>query len=251
MTGLQTSIDAFDLNDLWKWGELIWWIRILICVGIFACIVILAFIAKASIAQKGIKKEVNDNVVIIQKQDIFATTGLKVIPFNEFYDTLVDDNVIAHSSLNGIFIDKYVDDIEDLRRCIAESDSQSSSLKPHIKNGRNCYPLGKIIKYDNEYLLLSFTHFANNEAHLSHNDFEKCLFNMWKEIERVYANRPIAIPLLGSGITRFDDTPHKTHNSLISCILCTLKTSNVHIKQPITLCLTEDVFDELNIYELK
>lgn len=251
MVGLQTIIEAFNLNDIWNWSDLFWWVRILITVGVYAVILIITFCVKSWNTKNGIKVVVNDNDVIIKSQDIFSSDGLKLIPFNEYFDTTVDDNVIAHNSLNGVFIDKYVSDISDLIRVIETPDIPSSTLKPYTKDKRKCYPLGKVIKYNNKYLLLAFTHFFNNEAHLSHNEFEKCLFNMWKEIERLYANRPVAIPLLGSGITRFDDTPHKTYEDLIKCLLCTLRISNVHIKQPITICLTQSIFDELNIYELK
>jgi hypothetical protein len=74
---------------------------------------------------------------------------------------------------------------------------------------------------------------------------------MWKEIDRVYANTPVFIPLLGSGITRFTDTPNKDNLSLIKCLLCTLKMSGVHIKQTITICLTKKTMNDINIYELK
>ena len=66
-------------------------------------------------------------------------------------------------------------------------------MRKKTKAGRTCYPLGRIITYQ-DYMLLAFSHFENNQAKLSHNDYEICLRAMWNEISRVYANRPITIP---------------------------------------------------------
>jgi hypothetical protein len=74
---------------------------------------------------------------------------------------------------------------------------------------------------------------------------------MWKEICRTYANKPIFLPLLGAGITRFDDVFQKSKFNLLRCMLCTLRTSNVNINQPITILLTEDAIQDINLYELK
>ena len=45
-------------------------------------------------------------------------------------------------------------------------------------------------------MLLAFSHFEHNQAKLTHKDYEGCLRTMWNEISRVYANRPITLPLL-------------------------------------------------------
>jgi hypothetical protein len=99
-------------------------------------------------------------------------------------------------------------------------------------------------------MLLAFTHFENNEARLTQKDYEDCLRVMWKEINRTYADIPIFIPLLGSGITRFEERQH-TNSDLLKCMLCTLRTSNADIKQPITILLTEKVIQDINMYEIK
>jgi hypothetical protein len=74
---------------------------------------------------------------------------------------------------------------------------------------------------------------------------------MWHEISRTYAGNPIFLPLLGSGITRFDDVPNKSHFDLLKCMLCTLKSSGENIAAPITILLTTDIMQKLNIYEVK
>lgn len=136
--------------------------------------------------------------------------------------------------------------IDDLKRQINEAED-IPGMKRKTKAGKICYPLGRIIVYQ-DYLLLAFSHFENNQAKLSHNDYEICLRAMWNEISRVYANKPIAIPLLGGGITRITD---KNEFNLLRCILCTLKTSNAPIYQPITIVLTRETIDKINLYDIK
>lgn len=43
--------------------------------------------------------------------DLFEEDGLKVIAFNEYFDTQVDNIIIARNSLNGFFIENYINDI--------------------------------------------------------------------------------------------------------------------------------------------
>lgn len=100
-------------------------------------------------------------------------------------------------------------------------------------------------------MLLAFAHFDENTAHISRTDYERCLMSMWKEIRRVYANKPVTLPLIGSGITSFDDIPRKSNYELLKCMLCTLRASGENINQPITILLTKEIMQEINVYEMK
>lgn len=250
LTGFQTIAEIFGFFELEIIKTIVWWEKLLWIALIFVMITIIVFIIKLCIARSGVKLTVGNNDIRIKHSDLFEQQGLRLIPFNEFFDTQVDDEVIAHKTLNGIFIDKYVDDLEKLKECIIKSE-EIKGLSSKTFRGKRKFPLGRIIKYE-EYILLAFTHFdENNNAYLSHVDYEKCLIKMWQEIDRVYANTPVFIPLLGGGITRFTDTPHKTNSDLLQCLICTLKMSGIFLKQPITICLTEEAMNDINIYEFK
>lgn len=247
---LQAITEVTGLIEFKPIEALPWWIKLLWVFILFSILTIIVFVAKLLISRKGVKLTIENNEVRIKQADIFQQNGLRLIPFNEYFDTQVDDVIIAHETLNGKFIDNYVEDVNALQNVICDA-HKNNGITSQQPNGKNKFPLGSIVKF-NEYLLLAFTHFDNkNVAYLSHTDFEKCLIAMWQEIRRVYANKPIFIPLLGSGITNFTDTPHKDNFSLAKCLLCTLKMSGVHLKQPITICLTKDTLNEINLYELK
>lgn len=250
LAAIQTIAEVSGLIELDPFESLSWWSKLLWILSFFVLLTTVVFIVKLLLSHKGVKLTIGDNEIKIKQADIFKQPGLRLIPFNEYFDTQVDDVIIAHNTLNGKFIDEYVEDTNLLRDTIRNA-PEVRGMNSRPSNGKDKFPLGRIIQYD-EYLLLAFTHFdENHSAYLSHTDYEKCLIKMWQETDRVYANNPIFIPLLGSGITRFTDTPHKDNLYLAKCLLCTLKMCGVHIKQPITICLTEDTINEMNIYELK
>ena len=241
------AISTISLDSIWS--KYSWIIRLLLILGLFFLIVVITFIAKYYKTKKGISLTIRSIRVNIKQGDIFKEKDWKVIAFNEFFDTTVDDIVIAHNTLNGIFIDNYVKNLDDLQNIIA-NEMDNPKLKGYKRSGKFAYPLGRIITYK-DFMLLAFTHFENNEARLTQKDYEDCLRVMWTEICRTYANKPVFIPLLGSGITRFDGTPHKSNFDLLRCMLCTLRTSGVNINQPITILLTEEAIQDINIYEMK
>ena len=250
LTGLQTIAEISGFFEEESIKKVVWWEKLIWIVLFFVLITLIVFIVKLWISHYGVKFMVGNNEVKIKQTDLFKQKGFRLIPFNEFFDTQVDGKIIAKNTLNGIFIDKYVNNLAELQEAINNAE-EVKGLSSSAFKGKRRFPLGRIIKFQ-DYLLLAFTHFDdNNKAYLTHVDYEKCLIKMWQEIDRVYANTPVFIPLLGGGITRFKDTPHKTNSDLIQCLICTLKMSGIFLKQSITICLTEEAMNDINIYELK
>ena len=89
----------------------------------------------------------------------------------------------------------------------------------------------------------------NYEAHTNMAKFEQMLMKMWREIDRVYASHDIVLPLLGSGISRFDDGP-KENESLLGCMLCTLNSSGVTLHSKVSILIYGNV-DDIPLYEFK
>lgn len=251
LAGIETimSVAAISLE-----GIETWWGRLLILVAGYCLITIIVLLVKFIISKKSITLSIRGIQVTVKQGDLFDSSGWKLIPCNERFDTQVDDVIINKNSVNGIFIEKHVgiDGLGELQQIITSDDDESRTLfKRSEKDGRWIYPLGRIKLY-RDYMLLAFTKFnEQNEAHLTRANYEQGLRVMWQEISRTYANKPIFLPLMGSGITRFDDWTQKSNEELLKCIFCTLKTSGVHINQPITILLTEKDIKGINLYELK
>ena len=87
------------------------------------------------------------------------------------------------------------------------------------------------------------------EAHTNMAEYEQMLMKMWHEISRVYAMNDIVLPLLGTGIPRFDDGP-KEKKDLLRCMLCTLNSSGMSLNSRIKIVLYKDA-KKFNLYEYK
>lgn len=239
-----------DINSEWEW-----WKPALILLGIFVllCIIIYFILAMKMryYAHKPYTTTINGKTIEIKVSDIFQESGLKVIPFNEKFDTQVDDVIISHDSLNGQMIDFYVDNNQELASVINSASNEESAYKPKIKNGEYCYPLGRLIKYK-DYALLSFSHFnKQNEAHIGIGEYEQLLFVMWKEMRRIYASKHIVLPLLGAGITTIEGIQEKNYTAMLKCILCTLRNSNFQPSEGITIVLTEETIKGIDMNEIR
>lgn len=205
---------------------------------------------------KKLSLKIKNSTFKIKLGDIFEQSELKVINFNEYFDTVVDNKIIAKNSLNGQFILNKVKDVKKLDTVISET------LKKNIKESNNDRPNGKKLKYElgsiveyNDYLLTALTKFDNdNRANLSLRDYLVFLMNFWDNLDKIYANRSVCITLFGSSsITRFKDTNDVTDQDLIEIILWSFKVSKIKFKYPttITLVLTDDLLNKINLYELK
>ena len=116
-----------------------------ICTGfVFLSVLVLVYIFIWIHANKRTKVKLNidGSDVHVLSGDLFKQEGLKVIPFNEYFDTKVDNVIIAERSLNGQYIKNYCEDINILDNTIKED----RYLKEHIEES-NLERNGKAIKY--------------------------------------------------------------------------------------------------------
>ena len=195
---------------------------------------------------------VNNTPVGISCGDIFRTEGYKVIGCDTHFHTAVDDVIISKKSLHGKLVLEH-GRIEEIKEAVRK-DAERLNLKPD-ENGLYTFPLGSIVRYDSSvddqtYLMLAMTELNDNyESHTTMAKYEQMLMHMWKEINRVYASNDIALPILGDGITRFDDRP-KNKNALLRCMVCTLNASGRIYNSKIKIVIYGKSKD-IPLYELK
>lgn len=200
---------------------------------------------------------INNSTLIIKTGNIFEEDELKVIAFNEYFDTIVDDKIIAESSLNGMYLKTKVNNIFELDKMINE-DFNLKSKALEVNNNRQFgkkikYPLGTIFQ-NRDYLLTAFTKFDNeNRAYLYLSDYINFLLNFWNEIDIIYAGRSISIPLLGSGITRFKEFNTVTEQELLELLIWSFKVSRIKFTYPskVSIIIHESKKDKINFYKLK
>lgn len=231
----------------------------LYCGGVFVAILIGIFLiiwCRANDLKK-ISLQINNSTLEIESGDIFSESGFKIIPFNEFFDTQVDDVIISKNTLNGKYITRYYPRSSDLDNII---DSDAHLTEEYIigtcvrKAGKEKqYELGTIIK-NGEYFLLAFTHFdKDNRAFLGIDDYISCLMNMWNECDILYGGNTVVLPLLGSGITRFRGYENISDQELLEIIIWSFKVSRIRFQYPAKakIILTENCLHKINLYDVK
>lgn len=205
---------------------------------------------------KSIEFLINDSPVEIVFGDIFTEDGLKVIAFNEFFDTQVVDRLVPPSTINGTYLTRYITDIAELDNCILEDDHLRSRITDSTcerSYGKKIkYKLGSIIQKD-DFLLTAFAHLDNeNRSYLSMRDFIEFLIEFWNEIDIVYAGRTIVIPLLGSGITRFRGYDSITEQELLELLIWSFKVSHIKFQYPskVKIVIKPTKSDKISLFRL-
>ena len=205
-----------------------------------------------------VKIDVDGSTVNIKSGDLFLEEGLKVIPFNEYFDTSVDEKIISSSSLNGIFINKHLSNsVKNLDSFIVENTDNEDVLdsNSHRKSG------GKNIKFKlsttfvfNDYLLTAFSKFDEyNKAVLTMSEYIDFLINFWDRVNRVYAQKSVSVPIFGSGITRIREHKNISDEDLLKIMLWTFKLSEMKFKYPakLSIIIHKDKIDSIDLFNLK
>jgi hypothetical protein len=206
---------------------------------------------------QNIKIDIEGSEVIVKAGDIFEQNGLKVIAFNEYFDTQVDDKIISSKSLNGIFIDKYfnnnVEKLDDSIDGYMFDDEDKLENNINRREGKKQkYKLGTIFLYE-DFILAAFTKFdEKNRAVLTMPEYLEFLIKFWDEINRVYAQKSVTVPIFGSGITRIKEHRNISDEELLKIMLWTFRISEMRFKYParLTIVIHRDKIDKVNLLDI-
>lgn len=203
------------------------------------------------------KLKINNSTVVVKIGDLFKEENLKVIAFNEYFDTQVDNKIISEKTLNGIYLKKLVDSVDELNNLISGdihlNDRITGTNDDRAFGKKTKYKLGTIFQH-HDYLLTAFTKFdSDNRAYLNMNDYINFLLNFWNEIDIIYAGRSVSIPLLGSGITRFKEYNTISEQELLELLIWSFKVSRIKFTYPsrVSIIIHESNKDKINFYKLK
>ena len=196
--------------------------------------------------------------VTVKVGDIFEQPGLKVIAFNEYFDTQVDNKVISEVSLNGIFInnhcektpselDQYIENYEfGTDEVLEKNDDRRLGKKQKYRIGTICT--------HKDYLLTALSKFdENNKACLTMPEYLEFLINFWDSVNNVYALQSVSTPIFGSGITRIKGHKNIADEDLLKIMLWTFRISEMRFKHPakLTIVIHEGKIDQINLLDIK
>jgi len=201
---------------------------------------------------------IEESTVVIKTGDIFKQEGLKVIAFNEYFDTQVDERIIAQASLNGKFIREYCDcSVSELDAYIENYRFDSDEIKEinadRPEGKKQKFEIGTICVY-HDYILTALSKFnRHNEAYLTMPEYLGFLINFWDKVNRVYAQKSVSVPIFGSGLTRIKGHKIIDEQDLLKIMLWTFRISEMRFKHPakLTIMIHEEKIDKVNLLELK
>lgn len=186
----------------------------------------------------------------ISEGDLFEKKGIICIPFNEYFDTHVGDNVIAENSVHGQFITKYYKDrIGELQQKIDEGLAHKQ-CKTHARRLDCCpnkqYDLGTYVDVrdgENTYVLFALTHFDDHDmANVGRTEYTRVVNTLMEHLNEIAADKPVYMPLFGVKYSRMRRTSQRILLQLVNTIdfndTCTIP-GGVHI--------VVDSLDKLNV----
>lgn len=205
-----------------------------------------------------INLNIEGSTVNIKVGDIFLQPGFKVIAFNEYFDTLVDDKVIAQKSLNGIFINKHLNispiELDEYIQTYEFDENEILATNVIRKSGKTTqYHIGTICVY-NDYLLTAFSKFdSNNKANLTMPEYLEFLITFWDKVNKIYAQQNVSTTIFGSGITRIKGHKNISDEDLLKIMLWTFRISEMRFKYPakLTIVIHKDKINQINLFDIK
>ena len=156
---------------------------------------------------KSIQIYINDSFPLqVEFGNLFEKKGVVVISVNEYFDTIVDNKMIATETIHGKFIEKlFKGRISELNKKIEESlnNVEAEDVPNRAVGKQKCYPLGTcavITEGENTYILAALTKFdTNNHAYIPLSEYGTIIQKIISTVATVANNRPVYMPLLGSG----------------------------------------------------
>lgn len=174
-----------------------------------------------------------DRTIKVKEGDIWSVkNGIVVIPVNNFFDTQVDDIIIAKRSLHGQFIEQYrkrypkknLDNEINAsikRDGISFSGTYQNRNNLHDHNHEHCYPLGTVVRLIEgkiQYYLVVATEFDKNNHVISEPEkFSMMLLTMIKKINEWNSGVRVYLPIIGAGQTGLPLTKQEILTEILSC----------------------------------
>ena len=212
--------------------------RVLTFIAVFVIVIIVH--VRRSICIKG-----HGYNIRIEYGDMLKKDSCKrVINFDECFTTSVGDEPsdVKRSSICGQYL--VANPIYNMQALIEKAQLKPAKGKSRYQS-KERYESGRLVPNGDD-LLMAFAKLDKDGrgCFFSREEFLDCLSILWNEIDKYYGQKDVCIPILGSGITRFEDKL-LTQQELLDIIVASYKLSSYKIKPPYQLhivCKKSDDF---------
>ena len=156
----------------------------------------------------------------------------RVINFDECYTTRVGTGTadIKKDTVCGQYLNNNPN--LDVQALISISGVKPCRRKSKFNN-LTCYEPGTIVANGDD-LLMAFTKLESNGKSMKFTveEYLKCLSRLWEEIDNNYCNKDVCIPVLGSGVARFENGTSQSisKQELVDLMISSYKLSPYKLK---------------------
>ena len=193
-----------------------------------------------------------DSKVIVKFGDLFKMNGWKAIGVNDFFDNVVDEDLVSSNSLHGHVLNAYwKNDSKDWQRQIDQSLRGAKSKKTQREKGNTRrYPIGTTAtaKANSQrflFVALGRTNHMDNVVSASTESLIRAIRGMLGRARIVCSNEALHIPLMGSGLARVGIKNAILVDLILAAIFEETKLSKV--TDSITIVLPEEKSSEINL----
>lgn len=259
--GIILSFISFDEIGLSNIG-----IRIAIFAGIIVVSFLISFISIIGVLKKRKLWGNGKNKVYACYDDIFKISKLRqkkiiVIPVNDTFETIVDDDLtrkkslVSKNTIHGQWIMRMNSsgiDANNLNEIIQESllEADPVAEKKLDRGNKKSYPIGTIASVsaddDTVYYLLAISKFdSNNNAHSSRKEIRDSLDCLLDYYDKNGQGYPLYIPLFGTGMSR----SKMSHEQSFKLIKSTILTNEKLINGSIIIVVYNNDKDKVSIFK--
>lgn len=193
-----------------------------------------------------------DFIIKVEYGDLLKTSECKkVISFDECYTTKVGQNPedVNPDSICGQYIQSHPE--LDINYLLSKS-KLTPERKGSAYSRKEKYKSGSIVTYG-EDLLMAFAMLDKDGRGMfpSIKEYIDSLFTMWDEIDKHYGQKDVCVPILGSGITRFEDGRVLSKQELLEIMIWSYRLYSHKIKRPNKLRIICKKDDEFSINKIQ
>lgn len=193
-----------------------------------------------------------DTKITIKFGDLFEERGWKAIGANDFFDSIVDEDLVSSKSLHGYVLNTYWrDNWKDWRRQVDASLRRKQAVRENRSKGNLLrYPVGTTVRActDNQkflFVALGETNPANNVTSANAEMLIRAVRGMVVEARAACSMEPLVIPLMGSGLARVGIK----NSVLVDLIITAVLEEGRHgrVTGEIKIVLPEDKVHDINL----
>jgi hypothetical protein len=151
----------------------------------------------------------SDTKLILKFGDLFEEQGWKAIGVNDFFDSIVDEDLVSSKSLHGYVLNTHWNgNRDDWQKQVAVSlRGKSPNKEARSKGNKLRYPVGTTARASANdlnflFVALGETNLANNITSANAEMLIHAVRGMVAEARAACSMEPLVIPLMGSGLAR-------------------------------------------------